>query len=62
MDLFKNKCQILTVKCCSYFYRHFITPSNNTDLLFLTGNSGEPLEKKTNQTKPENPQALEKEI
>ena len=46
MDLFKNKCQMLTVKYCSFFYKHLVTPSNDTDLLFLTGNSGEPLEKK----------------
>lgn len=56
MDLFKNKYQILTVKYRSFFYRHLVTPSNDTDQLFLTGNSGEPLEKKKKT------QMLEKEM
>lgn len=34
-----------------FFYRHLVTPSNDTDLLFLTGNGGEPLEKKKKKKK-----------
>lgn len=47
VDVFRNKCQILTAKNCSYFYRHLEIALNDTDFLFLTGNTGEPLEKKT---------------